>query len=358
MEAQSTNNTILITGGAGFIGSALVRYLINNSDCQIVTFDKLTYAANPLSIKEATANPRHVFLKADICDTAALETAFTTYRPRWVAHLAAETHVDRSLDGPATFIATNIVGTSHLLDAARNYWISLEAEHKDLFRFLHVSTDEVYGSLGETGLFTEETPYAPTSPYSASKAASDHLVRAWQHSYGLPTLITNCSNNYGPCQFPEKLIPLTTLKALRRESLPVYGSGSNVRDWLYVEDHARALWTVIQSGQIGQTYNIGGNSEKRNIDVVKAICSHLDQIRPQLMPPGGFESLITFVTDRPGHDFRYAIDSSKIRKDLGWEPLDSFDSALSKTVEWYCNNPEWCAAALSGQYDLGRLGRS
>jgi dTDP-glucose 4,6-dehydratase len=346
MEA---NRTVFVTGGAGFIGSALVRQLVGETDDLVVTVDKLTYAGNLESLASVADHPRHCFERADICDTAAVMQLFRTYRPHAIYHLAAESHVDRSITGPADFITTNVVGTFVLLDAAKAYWQELPAEEKAGFRFLHVSTDEVYGSLGPQGFFTEETPYDPSSPYSASKASSDHLVRAWHRTYGLPVLITNCSNNYGPCQFPEKLIPLMILNAIAGKSLPVYGRGSNVRDWLYVDDHARALRRVVGAGRIGETYNIGGNNERTNLQVVQAICVLLDAMRPRA-DGASHESSIAFVGDRPGHDFRYAIDSSKIAGELGWRPAETFDTGLRKTVEWYLDNKGWVGNVVSGEY--------
>ncbi len=346
---------ILVTGGAGFIGSAVTRHIISRTDDEVCVLDKLTYAGNLDSLAPVAADPRYAFVRADICDRKAVDRVFTEFAPDAVMHLAAESHVDRSIDGPAAFIETNVVGTFTMLEAALAYWRSLDAAKKDGFRFLHISTDEVFGSLGREGLFREDTPYAPNSPYSASKAGSDHLVRAWRETYGLPTVTTNCSNNYGPYHFPEKLIPLTILNALEGKPLPVYGRGENVRDWLFVDDHAEALTLVVRKGEIGQTYNVGGRNEKRNIDVVESICSILDEIRPQ----GGrsHKELITFVTDRPGHDARYAIDCLKIERELGWAPEETFESGLRKTVQWYIDNPEWWGAIRSGKYRGERLGR-
>ncbi|WP_201587314.1 dTDP-glucose 4,6-dehydratase [Psychrobacter sp. HII-4] len=347
---------ILITGGAGFIGSALIRYLIKNTDHQILNIDKLTYAGNLESLVEVESNPNYAFQKIDICDAAAIEQSFSEFQPDLIMHLAAESHVDRSIDGPAEFINTNIVGTYTLLEASRKYWQSLSQHKKSQFKFHHISTDEVYGDLeGTTDLFTESTPYAPSSPYSASKASSDHLVRAWYRTYGLPIVITNCSNNYGPYHFPEKLIPLVILNALDGKALPIYGKGNQIRDWLYVEDHAKALYKVVMEGTIGETYNIGGHNEKQNIEVVKTICHILDVLKPQSNNQP-YEELITFVEDRPGHDLRYAIDASKIKNDLGWTPEESFESGIRKTVEWYLNNLDWCRRVQDGSYQRERLG--
>ena len=346
---------LLVTGGAGFIGSAVIRHIIQNTDDSVVNVDKLTYAGNLESLAAVSRSDRYAFEQVDICDRAELDRIFAQYQPDAVMHLAAESHVDRSIDGPAAFIETNIVGTYTLLEATRSYWQSLEASHKAAFRFHHISTDEVYGDLeGPEDLFTEQTPYAPSSPYSASKASSDHLVRAWRRTYGLPTLITNCSNNYGPYHFPEKLIPLMILNALDGKPLPVYGKGNQVRDWLYVEDHARALYTVVTKGKVGETYNIGGHNEKKNIDVVHAICSLLDELAPSSFTP--YASLITYVKDRPGHDLRYAIDASKIQRELGWKPEETFESGLRKTVDWYLENREWCRRVQDGSYQRERLG--
>ena len=344
---------ILITGGMGFIGSALVRHLLANSNVEIINFDSMTYAANPASLLGGETNPRHTLIQADICDADAVTQAFETHRPDAVMHLAAESHVDRSIDAPDDFVQTNLVGTFRMLQGALKHWGTLDATGKAAFRFLHISTDEVFGSLGASGQFTETTPYSPNSPYSASKAGSDHLVRAWHETYGLPVVITNCSNNYGPCQFPEKLIPLMVLKALAGEPLPIYGEGINVRDWLYVDDHARALETVLLTGKVGETYAVGGNCERKNIDVVRALCTIMDEIAPDNAP---HTNLITYVKDRPGHDFRYAIDASKIKRELGWEPQETFASGLKKTVDWYLQNRDWWHAILDGSYQLGRLG--
>jgi dTDP-glucose 4,6-dehydratase len=346
---------ILITGGAGFIGSALIRHLLNNTDHQVLNLDKLTYAGNLESLSSVAENPRYQFLQADIGDSATVSQALAEFQPDAIMHLAAESHVDRSIDGPAAFIQTNIVGTYALLEATRNYWSQLEPVRKAAFRFHHISTDEVYGDLhGVDDLFTETTPYAPSSPYSASKAASDHLVRAWQRTYGLPVLITNCSNNYGPFHFPEKLIPLVILNALDGKPLPVYGNGQQVRDWLYVEDHARALLTVVTEGQVGETYNIGGHNEQKNLHVVESICALLDELQPRT--EGFYKEQISFVADRPGHDLRYAIDASKIERELGWKPTETFDSGLRKTVLWYLDNLDWCRRVQDGSYQRERLG--
>jgi len=349
---------ILVTGGAGFIGSATIRGMLGWGDLGITNVDSLTYAGNPESLLEVASSPRYTFEHVDICDLAALRKVFARNRPEAVVHLAAESHVDRSIDGPMAFLQTNLIGTGVLLEASLAYWRELPAGRQQQFRFLHVSTDEVYGDLGTSGgLFTEETPYAPSSPYAATKAGSDHLVRAWGRTYGLPILVTNCSNNYGPCQFPEKLIPHVILNALEGRPLPVYGDGSQVRDWLYVEDHARALWTVLNNGRPGATYNIGGHNEQRNIDVVRRICAILENRVPEKSPAnGGFESLITFVKDRPGHDTRYAIDASHIERELGWRPQETFETGLAKTVDWYLQNPRWWQRVLDGSYRLERIG--
>ena len=347
---------ILITGGAGFIGSAVIRHIINNTNDEVLNIDKLTYAGNLESLKDIDQNSRYEFKQIDICDKEALEEAFKSFQPNLVMHLAAESHVDRSIDGPAEFINTNIVGTYHLLEVARQYWQTLDDLDKQQFKFHHISTDEVYGDLeGTTDLFTEATPYAPSSPYSASKASSDHLVRAWHRTYGLPILVTNCSNNYGPYHFPEKLIPLVILNALDGKALPIYGKGNQIRDWLYVEDHAHALYKVVTGGKIGETYNIGGHNEKQNIEVVKTICQILDELQPRA-DGTQYEALITFVKDRPGHDLRYAIDASKIANELNWTPIETFDSGIRKTVEWYLNNMEWCSRVQDGSYQRERLG--
>lgn len=343
---------ILITGGAGFIGSAVVRYIINNTNDEILNVDKLTYAGNLESLKEIDQNERYQFSQTDICDRAALDRLFLDFQPDAVMHLAAESHVDRSIDGPAAFIETNIIGTYQLLEAARYYWNSLAEDKKSVFRFHHISTDEVYGDLeGTEDLFLETTPYAPSSPYSASKASSDHLVRAWQRTYGLPTIVTNCSNNYGPYHFPEKLIPLVILNALDGKLLPIYGKGDQIRDWLFVEDHARALYKVVTEAKVGETYNIGGHNEQKNIDVVKAICELLEELVPN-KPEGiaQYQDLITYVTDRPGHDLRYAIDATKIKQDLNWVPEETFKTGLRKTVQWYLDHQDWVRNVQSGEY--------
>ncbi|NUU35660.1 dTDP-glucose 4,6-dehydratase [Pseudomonas sp. C2B4] len=349
---------ILITGGAGFIGSALIRHMTSHTQNEILNLDKLTYAGNLESLAMVEQHERYSFLQADITDSQSVSQALAEFQPDAIMHLAAESHVDRSIDGPAAFIQTNIVGTYVLLEATRAYWSALSEDRKQAFRFHHISTDEVYGDLhGVDDLFTETTPYAPSSPYSASKAASDHLVRAWQRTYGLPVLITNCSNNYGPFHFPEKLIPLVILNALEGKPLPVYGDGLQVRDWLFVEDHARALLKVVSEGEVGETYNIGGHNEQRNIDVVRAICALLEELAPN--KPAGlahYEDLITFVKDRPGHDQRYAIDASKIQRELGWIPQETFASGLRKTVQWYLENLEWCRHVQDGSYQRERMG--
>ena len=379
---------LLVTGGAGFIGSAVIRHIINNTSDSVINVDKLTYAGNLESLSSVSDNERYVFEQVDICNRAELDRVFAQHQPDAVMHLAAESHVDRSIDGPAAFIETNVVGTYTLLEAARSYWQGLDEVRKQAFRFHHISTDEVYGDLPHSGdqvmgsgesevgsggansllptsysplstsnslpLFTEETAYAPSSPYSASKASSDHLVRAWRRTYGLPTLITNCSNNYGPYHFPEKLVPLMILNALEGKPLPVYGKGDQIRDWLYVNDHARALYTVVTKGKIGETYNIGGHNEMQNLEVVQTICSILDELAP--LKDAQYSALITYVADRPGHDRRYAIDAGKIQRELGWQPEESFISGIRKTVEWYLNNQSWCQRVQDGSYLRERLG--
>ena len=354
---------ILVTGGAGFIGSTVIRHIIENTEDSVINVDKLTYAGNLESLSSVTNNSRYSFEQVDICNRKALDEILEKYQPQVIMHLAAESHVDRSIDGPAAFIETNIIGTYTLLEASRAYWNALSESKKAAFRFHHISTDEVYGDLdGPTELFTETTAYTPSSPYSASKASSDHLVRAWLRTYSFPTIITNCSNNYGPYHFPEKLIPLVILNALEGKPLPVYGNGQQIRDWLYVEDHARALYLVATEGEIGETYNIGGHNEKANIDVVKSICELLEEFVPENCHSrkcgnsDGFSSLITYVTDRPGHDVRYAIDASKIERELGWKPQESFETGLRKTIQWYLNNKVWWSNVLNGSYALERLG--
>lgn len=362
---------ILVTGGAGFIGSAVIRHIIENTRDSVVNLDKLTYAGNLESLLEVSSSERYAFEQVDICNRAELDRVFKEHQPDAVMHLAAESHVDRSIDGPAEFIETNIVGTYTLLEAARAYWNELDLERKQAFRFHHISTDEVYGDLPHPNdedsnaldgqdlpLFTETTAYAPSSPYSASKASSDHLVRAWLRTYGFPTIVTNCSNNYGPYHFPEKLIPLVILNALEGKPLPIYGKGDQIRDWLYVEDHAHALYKVVTEGKVGETYNIGGHNEKQNIEVVETICEILDELCP--MNNGdlavAYKTLITYVTDRPGHDRRYAIDASKIAKELNWQPIETFESGIRKTVQWYLDNQQWCKNVQDGSYQRERLG--
>ena len=344
---------IIVTGGAGFIGSSLIRMIINETEHEVLNIDKLTYAGHLESLESILDSNRYQFEQVDICNAEEINRIFNEFQPDAIMHLAAESHVDRSIDGSAEFINTNVNGTHTLLEEAKQYWKDLERNKKVNFRFLHVSTDEVYGELGDEGFFTEETPYDPRSPYSSSKASSDHLVRAWHHTYGLPTMITNCSNNYGPYQFPEKLIPVVILKALQGGEIPVYGSGENVRDWLYVDDHARALLKVVQDGQPGETYNIGGHNEKQNIEVVHTICDTLDELVPK---ESKYKEQISFVTDRPGHDFRYAIDASKIEHELGWVPKETFDSGIKKTIQWYLVNIDWCEAVTENNFSLERLG--
>ncbi len=349
------NNTVFVTGAAGFIGSAVVRHLLDEHDDTVVNIDCLTYAGNAATFEHQLANPRYHFEKVDIRSREAVDALFDEYHPRAIMHLAAESHVDRSIDGPRDFIDTNIIGTYNLLEAARHYRQRLETPEQDRFRFHHISTDEVFGSLGDEGLFTETSPYEPSSPYSASKAASDHLVRAWYETYGLPVVLSNCSNNYGPYQYPEKLIPVIISKVLKGQAIPDYGSGKNVRDWLYVDDHARALVHIMNTGEKGRSYNVGGNEERNNIEVVEAVCAILDELRPAKNARAHAE-LIEHVTDRPGHDFRYAIDATRIKEELGWEPQESFDSGMRKTVEWYLDNQAWVDKVQEGSYDGGRLG--
>lgn len=349
---------VLVTGGAGFIGSAVIRHIIANTEDTVLNVDKLTYAGNLSSIGDARQSDNYHFAQVDICDAQAVATLFTDFQPDCVMHLAAESHVDRSIDSPDDFIQTNVVGTLNLLQAAKQHWAALDDAAKTAFRFHHISTDEVYGDLeGLDDLFLETTPYAPSSPYSASKASSDHLVRAWHRTYGLPVIITNCSNNYGPYHFPEKLIPHIILNAIHGKPLPVYGDGSQIRDWLYVEDHARALYKVVTEGEVGETYNIGGHNEKKNIDVVHTVCDLLEELQPQ-KPEGvkHYRNLIEFVTDRPGHDRRYAIDAGKIQRELGWVPEETFDSGIKKTVQWYLDNRQWWQDVLDGSYRLQRIG--
>jgi dTDP-glucose 4,6-dehydratase len=350
---MSEIQTFIVTGGAGFIGSAVVRYLISETEHQVCVLDSLTYAANLDSLAPVMENPRFTFIRADICDGPAIAKALARIQPDVIMHLAAESHVDRAIDGPHQFIETNVIGTYVLLQSALDYWRGLTKARQRAFRFHHVSTDEVFGSLASEGRFSEESPYRPNSPYSASKAASDHLARAWRHTYGLPVVMSNCSNNYGPCQFPEKLVPLTILNALEGKPLPVYGDGSNVRDWLFVEDHARALLLIAQQGRLGETYNVGGSSERRNIDVIRLICALLDRSHPQGAP---HERLIEFVTDRPGHDQRYAVDATKLSSELGWRPQENFESGMARTVAWYIENERWWKAIRAGSYRGERLG--
>ena len=345
---------VIVTGGAGFIGSALIRYLVGNRLAEVVNLDKLTYAGNLESLQAVEKSPLYHFEQADICDTAAVKRLFDDFQPDTIMHLAAESHVDRSIDDPLCFVKTNVLGTANLLQCALEYWRPLPDERKAAFRFQHISTDEVYGSLGATGFFKETTPYDPKSPYSASKASSDHLVRAWGHTFNLPVLISNCSNNYGPFHFPEKLIPLVILNALDGKQLPIYGKGENVRDWLYVEDHAKALWLINEKGVPGETYNIGGHNERTNLQVVNTICDILDDLRPKAS--GKYSDQIVFVTDRPGHDLRYAIDSAKLQKDLGWRPEEDFDTGIRKTVQWYLDNAWWWKPIREKKYAGQRLG--
>ncbi len=350
------SKTVFLTGGAGFIGSALVRYLVSSTDTVVVNIDKLTYAGSLHSLGGYDASDRHHFHQEDIADTQAMRNLVEKYQPDYIMHLAAESHVDRSIDGPGEFIQTNIVGTYNLLEVAREYYEGLQGPKRDEFKFHHISTDEVYGSLGDTGLFTETTRYKPNSPYSASKASSDHLVRAWHKTYKLPVVISNCSNNYGPFQFPEKLIPLVIQKAIAGQPLPIYGKGDNVRDWLFVDDHVKALWKIVTTGDNGQVYNVGGHNEKTNIEVVKTICSILDEIKPR-SAGGKYEEQITFVEDRPGHDRRYAIDATKIERELKWTPEETFETGIRKTVQWYLDSSDWIAK-VSGDYSGDRLGNN
>jgi len=347
---------VLVTGGAGFIGSAVCRYLVKEKGVQVLNVDKLTYAGNTESLKEIANSPLYRFARADICDAGKISALFAEFQPDAVMHLAAESHVDRSIDGPAAFIETNIVGTYTMLDCAREYWSGLSNDRKAAFRFHHISTDEVYGSLGAEGLFTETTPYDPRSPYSASKASSDHLVMAWHHTYGLPTIVTNCSNNYGPYHFPEKLIPLVILNALDQKPLPIYGKGDNIRDWLYVEDHARALVLAVEKGIPGETYNVGGHNERTNLEVVQTICRILNELKPR--QNGVYTDLITFVKDRPGHDQRYAIDATKLETELGWKAQENFEAGIRKTIQWYLDNEWWWSPIRSGKYAGERLGKA
>ena len=349
------SSRVLVTGGAGFIGSALVRHLVQESEYRVLNVDKLTYAGTLTSLGPVQGDPRYGFVQADICDAEAIAAIFARFDPDVVVHLAAESHVDRSIDGPDAFLETNVVGSYRMLRAAARHWAGLPGQRRDRFRFHHVSTDEVFGSLGADGFFVEDTPYDPRSPYSATKAGSDHLVRAWHHTYGLPTLVTNCSNNYGPYHFPEKLIPLMIVKALAGAPLPVYSRGENVRDWLFVEDHVRAIRRVFEAGRPGETYNVGGNAERTNLEVVEAVCARLDDLRPRA-DGVSYREQVTFVADRPGHDLRYAIDASKLKGELGWTPRESFESGLAKTVRWYLDNEAWWRAIQAGQYGGERLG--
>lgn len=347
---------VLVTGGAGFIGSAVCRYLVKEKECSVLNLDKLTYAGVPASLKEIEESPLYRFELADVCDKEAVSALLADYQPDAVMHLAAESHVDRSIDGPAAFIETNVVGTYNMLECVREYWSNLSETQKAAFRFHHISTDEVYGSLGAEGLFEESTPYDPRSPYSASKASSDHLVKAWFHTYGLPVVVTNCSNNYGPYHFPEKLIPLIILNALDEKELPVYGKGDNIRDWLYVEDHARALVRVVEAGELGETYNVGGRNERTNLEVVETICGILDELKPRA--EGSYKDLITFVTDRPGHDKRYAIDATKLETELGWKAQENFDTGIRRTIQWYLDNAWWWQPLRASRYSGERLGKA
>jgi len=346
---------IIVTGGAGFIGSALIRHLVRNTDCEVMNLDKLTYAGNPASLKEVEQSPRYHFTQLDICDAEGVAKLFAEFQPDSIMHLAAESHVDRSIDDPLCFVRTNVLGTANLLQCALTYWKTLSEDRKAAFRFQHISTDEVYGSLGAEGFFKETTPYDPKSPYSASKASSDHMVRAWGHTFGLPVLISNCSNNYGPYHFPEKLIPLVILNALDGKPLPIYGKGDNIRDWLYVEDHAKALYLINRKGIPGETYNIGGHNERTNLEVVQAICRILDDLKPKAS--GSYSDQIVFVADRPGHDQRYAIDADKLRNELGWNPEENFDTGIRKTVAWYLENDWWWRPIRENKYSGERLGK-
>ena len=350
---------VLVTGGCGFIGSALVRHLVRETGHEVVNVDALTYAGHPSTVAPVAGSDRYAFEHVDVADAAEVGRVFEEHAPDAVVHLAAESHVDRSIDGPAAFVRTNVVGTYTLLEAARTHLAGRGADRRggaDAFRFLHVSTDEVYGTLGSTGLFSETTPYAPNSPYSATKAASDHLARAWHHTYGLPVVTTNCSNNYGPYQYPEKLVPVVILNALRGRPIPVYGDGRQVRDWLFVDDHVRALVRVLEAGVPGETYNVGGHNERTNLDVVHTLCGLLDRLAPEAAPPSGYAALVEHVRDRPGHDVRYAIDAGKIERALGWTPAETVESGMERTVRWYLDHQEWCAAVLRDRYDLERLG--